>query len=183
MGLFNFLEKRIDLADIKQAETVVSDIQDRFSTKVLAFHIATSYIADTISKCEIKRFVKGKMVKDKFYYLFNVSPNQNENASMLKSKLIFKLFNEGEALIFENGGNLYVADSFSRDYYPLKGDKFLDITLDYEDKTFTRKASDVFYFKLDDGKLKILINSMLDDLSPALTSSNINLYFSLLLVL
>lgn len=171
MGLFNFLGKKIDEAELKQAETVISSLSDRFSTKVLAFHLATSYIADTISKCEIKHYVNGEMVKDKLYYLLNVSPNINENASMLKNKLIFKLFNEGEALIFENGDNLYVADSFGKEYYPLKGDKFTNISIENETKTFTRKASDVFYFKIDEGKLKDLIYSMLDDYTEMLKYS------------
>lgn len=169
MGILsNWLEKRIDLSDVKSAETIIGNIEDRLSTKALAFHLATSYIADTISKCEIKRFVNGELVKDKFYYLLNVSPNLNENASQFKSKLIFKLFNEGEALIFENGGYFYVADSFIKEENPLKGDKFTNIALNNETKTFTRKSSDVFYFKLDEGKLKTLINSMLDDYSEIL---------------
>ena len=169
MGILsNWLEKRIDLSDVKSAETIIGNIEDRLSTKALAFHLATSYIADTISKCEIKRFVNGKLVKDKMYYLLNISPNLNENASQFKSKLIFKLFNEGEALIFENGDYFYVADSFSKEESPLKGDKFTNIALNNETKTFTRKSSDVFYFKLDEGKLKTLINSMLDDYSEIL---------------
>ena len=172
MGLFKsvagFLERRIDTADI---EAITGDIQERLSTKALAFHIAISYIADTISKCEIKRFCKGELVKDKFYYLFNYSPNVNENASQLKTKLIFKLFYDNEALMFENGGNLYVADSFIRERNPLKGDKFTDIALDDETKRFTKKASDVFYFTLDDGRLKQLIDGMLSDLSEMLKYS------------
>lgn len=171
MGLFNFLSKKIDEADVNQAETITGDIKERLSTKVLAFHLATSYIADTISKCEIKHFVKGEMVKDKLYYLLNVSPNTNENASMLKTKLIFKLFHDGEALIFENGDKLYVADSFGKEYFPLKDDKFTNISIENETKTFTRKASDVFYFKLDEGKLKSLIYSMLDDYTEMLQYS------------
>lgn len=179
MGVFKniagFLEKRIDLADM---ESVVGSIEDRLSTKALAFHLATSYIADTISKCEIKRFVNGKQVKDSFYYLFNVSPNINQNASELKSKLIFKLFTERDgALLFEDKGQLYVADSFIKESQPIKGDKFTNITLDNETKTFTRKASDVFYFKLDEGKLKALIDSMLNDYSEILKYS-IDIYKS-----
>lgn len=165
MGVLNWLEKKIDLSDI---EAVIGDIKDRLSTKALAFHVATSYIADTISKCEIKRFVNGEQAKDSFYYLFNVSPNTNENATQLKTKMIFKLFYDGEVLLFEDKGQLYVADSFIKEPQPIKGDKFTNITLDDEAKTFNRKASDVFYLKLDNGKLKSLVESMLDDYSEIL---------------
>ena len=72
MKLFTFLEKRIDEANPEPVDTIVAELKDCLSFKLLAFHIATSYIANTISKCEIKRFVKGEEVKDEFYYLFNM---------------------------------------------------------------------------------------------------------------
>ena len=169
MGILtNWLEKRIDLADVEQAKTIVGELNERLSAKTLAFYIATSYIADTISKCEIKRFVNGKEIKDRFYYLFNVSPNINDNAFDLKSRFIFKLFENGEALMFEDKGHIYLADSFNREPRPLKGDLFTNISLDNETKTFTRKASDVFYFRLDEGKLKTLLSGMLDDYTEIL---------------
>ena len=169
MGLFNWLEKKIDLADVEQAKTIYAELTEKYATKALAFYIATSYIADTISKCEIKRFVKNVETKDTLYYLLNVSPNINENASQLKKKFIFKLFKENEALLFEEKGSIYVADSFIREPQPTKGDKFTNITLNDETKTFTRKAGDVFYFKLDEDKLKTLVDSMMEDFSDALT--------------
>lgn len=170
MKLFNWLSKEIDEAEI--SAIAMDELKSSLSTKKLAFYLASSYIANTISKCEIKRFVKGKAVKDSFYYLFNVSPNINENASQFKRKLIHKLFTDDDGvLVFENGGNLYVADSFIREPNPIKGDKFTQITLDDETKTFTRKASDVFYFKLDEGEFKTLIDSMLNDYADILNYS------------
>lgn len=168
MRLFDFLDKKISIDDVEAAKTVIGNIEERLSVKALAFHLATSYIADTISKCEIKRYVDGKAVKDRWHYLLNVSPNINENASTLKSKLIFKLFNEGEALIFEHNNSIYVADSFSKDPHPIKGDKYTNITLNDEAKTFNRKAEDVFYFKLEEGKLKTLLDSMMSDYTEIL---------------
>lgn len=173
MGIFKsvagFLEDRFSLSDKEGMEVILGKLEDKFATKVLAFYLGVSYIADTIAKCEVKRFVDGKPTKDSFYYLLNISPNQNENASQLKAKLIHKLFYNNEALMFEYGGNFYVADSFVKEESPLKGDKFTNITLTNEPtKTFTRKASDVFYFKLDEKKLKSLVDDMLNDFSEIL---------------
>lgn len=165
MGVINWLEKRIDLSDIQSVKEIYSDIEERFSAKALAFQIASSYVIDTLCKCEIKHFVKGQETKDEFYYLLNVSPNVNQNAFELKKKYYFKLFFDGEALMFEHKGNLYVADSFSREKRPLKGDLFVNISLDDETKTFTKKAEDVFYLNLEDGKLRNLVYSMLEDYS------------------
>ena len=57
MGLFKsvagFLEEKINLSNV---ETVTGEIDSKVKIKVLAFYLATSYIADTIGKCEIKRY-------------------------------------------------------------------------------------------------------------------------------
>ena len=169
MGLVNWLERTFSLdSDIKEVKAIFSDLPDKLSIKILAYHIATSYIANTIGKCEFKRYVGGKEIKDKLYYLLNVKPNINENASKFKNKLIFRLFEDGEVLVFENKGHLHVADSYLREPNPLNGDRFTNIKLDDETRTFTRKASDVFYFNLDDGKLKTLWESMMTDFSEVM---------------
>lgn len=165
MGLLNWIEKRIDVADVQGMSEIYGDIEERFSAKSLAWQIASSYVIDTLCKCEIKHYVNGKPTKDKFYYLLNVSPNINQNAFELKKKFFKKLFFNGESLMFENKGNFYVADSFNREERPTKSDIFTNITLDNDEKTFTKKADDVFYINLEDGKLKRLVFNMLEDYS------------------
>lgn len=166
--LSNWLEKRIDLSEVQNAN-VVADIEERLSTKALAFYIAQSYICDTLSKCEIKHYVKGKEVKDRMYYLLNISPNTNESASELKKKFFHKLFYDGEALMFVEKNQLYVADGFLIDYRPIKGNEYTNISLLNETRTFKRKASDVFYMQY--GEVKKLVDSMLNDYSELLKYS------------
>ena len=158
MKLFTFLEKQIDEAKPEPVDTIIAELKDCLSFKLLAIHLAVSYIASTISKCEIKRFIKGVETKDKFYYLFNISPNTNENASELKFKLFYQLYIEGEALIVEHKGNLYVADSFGIEEHPLGENKFTNIAIGTETIRGSKKASDVFYFRLDNKKLSPLID-------------------------
>lgn len=167
-NLFSWLDEEIDEATM-EAVNAAREAFQRYATRKLAYHLAVSYIADTMSKCEIKRFVNGKPEKDKMYYLLNVSPNINQNASEFKYKLVSKLFNDGRALVFEEKGQLYVADSFQIDPHPLKGDKFTDISLNNETRTFERKAADVFFFRLDDEQLKGLVDAMLNDYSEILS--------------
>ena len=171
MGFRDWLGRWITGATTESVIDIEKEIQDRLSVKALAFYVCVSYVTDVISKCEIKRFINHVETKDKFYYLLNVSPNLNEKAFELKSKLIFKLFYDGHALMFENKGSLYVADSFLIEHRPLKGNLYTNISLNNETVTFTKKAEDVFYFNLDDGKLKSLVNSMLEDYSELLKYS------------
>lgn len=168
MGLFNFLDKRIKLSDVKQAETIIGELKERISVKTLAFYIASSYIADTIGKCNFKRYVEGVETEDDLFYLLNYSPNVNQNATDFKRKLIYRLFNEGEALVFNDKGNIYIADSFLIEPHPLKGDVFYEITLKDETKTFTKKATDVFYLTLGEEKIKTLLAGILDDYTELL---------------
>ena len=49
--------------------------------KELATACAINMIANTIAKCEIRTFIKGKPEKKEEYYLWNYEPNQNENSS------------------------------------------------------------------------------------------------------
>ena len=171
MGLLNWIERRIDLSDVKGMETVVGTLEERLSTKALAFYIASSYITETIAKCEIKHYVNGKETKDKWYYLLNVSPNTNENAFTLKSKFISKALYDGHALMFEHKGSLYVADSFNIEHRPINGDLFTNISLENETKVFRRKADEVFYLNFDDQRLKRLVDSMLEDYAEILKYS------------
>ncbi len=168
MKLFNWLNGRIDLSDSEQAKTIVGEIRERLSTKALAWYVASSYVSETIARCPIKRYVKGKPVKDKMYYLWNVSANVNESASVFKIRMINKLLYEGEVLVFEHNGNLYIADGFNVEKLPIEGDVFVDISVNDDTRTFIRRREDVVYLNIDDGKLKALVSGMLDDYAEIL---------------
>lgn len=164
MGVFkNWLERNIDLAKPESVSTIYSDIDDKLSFKKLGFYIAATYISNTIGKCEIKVFNDNKEVKDQLYYLLNVSPNINENASQFKNKLIINLLIDGEALVVQNKNNFYVADAFGVEERPFGKNLFTNITVGTETLRGNKKADEVFYFKLDSLNLKSLIDSMYED--------------------
>lgn len=168
LSLFNWLEKTIDISNPEEVKTIIGEMSEKLSTKALAWYIASSYVSETIARCPIKRYVKGKAVKDRMYYLWNIAPNVNESASVFKVRLLNKLLTEGEALVFEHKGSLYLADGFHHEKLPLRGDVFSSITLIDETQQFTRIREDVFYFNFDDGKLKALLSGMLDDYTEIL---------------
>lgn len=160
MNLFNFLLRKNN-DKIIPLDTIFDKAYDTLAIKILAVHIAISYIADTISKCNFNFYENGKM--DRFSeesYLFNIGPNLNETASKLKRDLIFKLFLDKEALIFSEDGHLYLADSFFREQYPLSEDKFTNISIRNETETFDKEASEVFYFTLGENNVTSFIDAM-----------------------
>ena len=117
-NLFNFLEKKVSEADI---DAVASKVMAELSFRELALHIGISYIANALSKCEIKTFKDGKEVQERLYYRLNVSPNPNENSSQFINKFIENYYYNGGALIVPQGDMIYCADSFDiDDSNPLK---------------------------------------------------------------
>lgn len=168
MGIFrNFLDSLYKKSDIQKVQVIFGSLKDQLAFKKIALWTATSYIADTISKCEIKVFKNGKEVKDELYYALNYSPNINETASYFKRKLISKLLLETEALVIQpkSRNSIFLADSFYRDEHILEEDIFESITIRNESINTSYKASDVFYFRLDDSIFGTLINQMYQDYS------------------
>lgn len=168
MGIFrNFLDSLYKKSDIQNIQVSFGTLKDKLAFKKIALWTATSYIADTISKCEIKVFRNGKEIKDELYYALNYSPNINETASYFKRKLISKLLLESEALVIQpsSKNSIFLADSFYRDEHILEEDIFESITIRNESLNTSYKASDVFYFRLDDSIFGTLINQMYQDYS------------------
>jgi HK97 family phage portal protein len=126
----------------------------------LAFQSAVNLIANSISKCEFKTYLKGKEVKDKEYYLFNVEPNKNQNSSVFIHKWISKLYEDNECLIIENGGQLLVADSFIIEEFALFDYKFTQVTVNNFTFNKTFYMSEVLYFKLNNADMRKVVNCL-----------------------
>ena len=157
-NLFNFLEKKIDIA---QYSTISQTLLDQIAFKELALHIAISYIANTMSKCEFKVYENNEEKKNKFHYILNVSPNPNENSSQFINKFVEKYFYEGHALLVQHNDMLYCADSFDiDDSNPLKENTFFNVTFNCQQLKKKFKASEVFYMKLDNQNVKGLVDAL-----------------------
>ena len=157
-NLFNFLEKKVETAEISP---VTQKILDQIAFKELALHIGVSYIANTLSKCEFKTFVDGKEVKDKLYYTLNVSPNPNKNSSQFINQFIEQCFYYGSALVIPQGDSIYCADNFDiDDNNPLKEDTFSNVVFNTYTTKKKYKASDVFFFQLNNDNVKTLVDSL-----------------------
>ena len=157
-NLFNFLERKIDSAEIS---TVSAKMIEQAAMKELALHIGISYIANTLSKCEIKTFENGEEKRDWLYYLLNVSPNPNQNASQFINQLIENYFYNNEALVVLFNDHLYCADSFDvDDANPLLEFNYYNVSFNCQQIKRKFKANEVFHFKLDNQNVRNLIDSL-----------------------
>lgn len=163
LNLFNFLEKKMTNAEFAAA---IAKVMSETAFREMALHIAISYIANTLSKCEIKTFENGEETKGLLYYRLNVSPNHNENSSQFINKFIERYYYDSEALIVKHSDMLYCADNFSCDETkPLKEFVYENVTIDGQPLKGKYKASDVFRFKLDNEHTKRLVDLLGDKYS------------------
>ena len=157
-NLFNFLERKMEVTEFSP---VTQKLFEQYAFKELALHIGISYIANTLSKCEFKTYVDGEEVKDKLYYMLNVSPNPNQNSSQFINQFIERYYYDGHALIVPHNDNLYCANSFDiEDDNPLKEYNFINVTFNSYQLKKKHKANDVFYMKLDNREVKGLVDSL-----------------------
>ncbi len=154
-NLFNFLGKKIDSVTMEAITAAAAEV----SFRELALHIGVSYIANTLSKCEIKVYEKNEAVKNKLYYMLNVSPNANENSSQFMNKTIERYYYEGSALWVPYNDQILCADSFDvDDSNPLKEFTYTNVLFGSHEYRKKYKASELFLFKLDDKKVTGLVN-------------------------
>lgn len=171
MGVFSFLERKIKLSEIEV--TAATGVAAQLYFKDLALQIATSYIANAISKCEFKVFEKHKPVQNELYYMLNVSPNPNQNSSQFLNAMITRYYERGESLVYPDTkrNRLYVADGFSVEKKPLHDDVFSNVCIETQTLLNKFRASDVFYFKLDDKKVKTLIDGAFGEYDKVMVSA------------
>ncbi|MEG0667836.1 MAG: phage portal protein [Clostridium sp.] len=159
-----------DPETIEDSDIDINTLKQEIYFKELAVYTAISYIANAISKCEIKTYVNHEEVKNKDYFVLNYSANINENSSQFWHKVIEKMFYSqyGEALVIENNGSLYCADSYAKEEYPMMGNRYVGITIGNLQLKRSYRANEVYIFKLENKKVKSLIDGLHQNYSELL---------------
>ena len=163
MGIATWLKSLVgtgEVAEVPIDEDEMFSVAAEYYIRNLAFESAVNLIANAISKCEFRTYVKKEEVQTQEYYLFNIEPNKNQNSSQFLHKLVSKLYEKNECLIIENNGQLFVADDYSITEYAFLDDVFKDVKIKnlVLDRSF--KMSDVLFLKLNNSDIKKLINGM-----------------------
>ena len=157
----------------KELSVVAQDAAQQIYFRELGLQIAISYIANTISKCEFKVYEKHKEVQNELYYMLNVSPNPNQSSSQFLNALVTRYYRNGKVLVFPDSSKnrLYVADGFSMEEKPFSENILRTISIENETLKRKYKASEVFYFRLDDVRIKSLIDGAADQYVTVMQSA------------
>lgn len=128
--------------------------------KELAIALCVNLIANSLSECTIRTYQNGVEVFDMEHYILNYRPNINENSSVFFHKAVEKMVYDGEALIVNIKDNLYVADSYTVDSYPVKGNIYSNVRIDTLSLSKKFKQDDVILFRLNNVNIKRLIDDL-----------------------
>ena len=163
MSIFNFFKSFLG-KDIRPAGIVTINQQiQNICQKEVAIESAISLIANAMSKVEIKTYEDNKEVKGENYYILNVEPNKNQNASQLWHKGIRKMYREGNALIVNINGKLYVADSYNTKEFPIKGNVYTDVRIGNLNLNRTFNTDEVILLELNNANIREFLDGLFND--------------------
>lgn len=140
------------------------------NVRELCFRVCVDMVANAMGRCEIRTFapVNGKVqeTKGKEYYLWNISPNTNQNATAFVHKMVWQLFSKNEALILcqknRNGEEVFlVADDFQTGRkYPHKQNEYTGVVVDDLQYNKTFRENDVIHLTLNHVDVKPVLDAM-----------------------
>lgn len=139
--------------------------------KKLAIDTCINLIANSISRCEFQTFEKGKNVRKNNYYLYNVEPNANQNATEFVHELVTKLVYENECLVVMVNNQLFIADDFTGTNFAIKENFYKDVIINNYKLNDVFSESQVMHFKLRNEKIVNVIDGMYESFGKLLTSS------------
>lgn len=157
----NFFEQGKDTVYV--TDKALDSAKAQLNIKMFATSLVISFIANTISKCEFKTYLKNQEVKSDEYYLWNIEPNVNQNSSQFIAALITNLLFKGEALAVDINGQLINADSFNQQEYAIVPNVFSNVTSSTMNFNRTFNMNDVLYLKVDNPDMQKLLFNLLDD--------------------
>lgn len=147
------------------------DLVVEYHIKRLAVESCVNLIANTLVRCPIRTFEKGKEIIGNNHYLFNVQPNQNQNASQFFHEFVSKLVHENECLVIMQNEQLYIADDFDRKEYAFFENTYSKIVVNGYQLNKSFQESEVLYFKLNNNKIKNVIDDLYETYGKLITSA------------
>lgn len=166
MGLFSRFFRR-DTKNITL--TCTDELIAKVVYKELALQTAINLISRAIGNSEFMTYERYKRQKADNYYLLNIEPNKNQNASEFWDEVISHLIYDGDTLIFQKAsGELMVADSFLKNVVN-NHIVFTGISKDNYSFNLTKKMSEVIYLKLNNKNIRSYIDLMYSEYGEVLS--------------
>lgn len=167
LKFFDFLFRKREMAETHDVECreMFEAAQD-YQMRELCFWWCVNMIANAMGRCEFRTFRNGEEIREAEYYLWNVEPNVNQNATAFMHKLITMLCMNGEALILNTQPNngretLVVADSYTEPkIFPAKMNEYADVVVGEFQYNKTFREKDVMHLRLNHIDIRPVLNGL-----------------------
>lgn len=151
-----------------------------------AINLCINHISQTLALGEFLTFEKGKEIRGDLYYLLNVSPNQNKNASLFWREVIEKLVFKDKALIYhdvrpiihgdEPKHRFFLAQEYDTQEKAMIDNRYKNVVIGTKDAPYKLREpyleeKDVIVLRWHNYKLHTLMNSIYEDLGKLISSS------------
>ena len=137
-----------------------------YQLRELSFWICVNMVANAMGRCEFRTFRGGKEIQEKDYYLWNYSPNVNQNSSMFMHKLIANLYQDNEALIVNTLTRpemdaLVVADDWEDpEEWPSRQNEYKKVRVGDYTYQYPIYEADVMHIKLNHINMRPVIDGL-----------------------
>lgn len=162
--MFDWFFRARDGTSESLAELLTIDVK-KLKISKLAIEKAVGMIAKAVAKSEFVVQRKDGREKDHIYYLLNVRPNANETATDFWMRAIRKMLTETECLICNIGGNLYIADTFTKNGSVILPQIYQDVSISSNGETMqlgrTFSSNEVLHLKSRNEKIKAYLETVI----------------------
>ncbi|MCI8506895.1 MAG: phage portal protein [Lachnospiraceae bacterium] len=148
-----------EAAEIIESGRLREEAAEGLSLKRIAIQTAAGYISSAVSQCDFRTFLDGEEKKGEEFFLWNYSPNPNQNSTQFLQELTEKLIYDNEVLVIEEKGSLYVADTFGTQEDGMKEWMFTGISVAGE-AVGDKRAGDVLYFRMNNEDIRPLLEEV-----------------------
>lgn len=138
----------------------------QYAARDYAFKACVNLVASAVGQCKFKTFRDGTETRGGEHYLWNVEPNQNQNASAFLHKIIWQLFTANEALVIETRrrdgqASLVVADCFEKpEEYPARLNEYCGVAVGQVHYNKTFRENEVLHLKLHHEGVKRTVDAL-----------------------
>lgn len=159
----------------KEGKLALNATVGRLATEVyykeLALQACANLIAKTLARAEFRTFLKCEEVREDMYYLLNVEPNPNQNASDFWRDAVYRAVKGNESLIVMEGEYLYLADSWNVVPGTFVENLYTEIRLGELREPLKRRESEVLHLRMHNEQAKQVIDGLYDSYSKLIAAA------------
>ena len=150
---------------------VVAGLATEVYYKELAVQACANLIAKTLARAEFRTFLKGEEVREDMYYLLNIEPNPNQNATDFWRDAVYRAVRNNEALIIMDGNYLHLADSWTVVPGTFVENLYTEIQLGELKEPLRRRESEVLHLRMHNERAQQVIEGLYNSYSKLIAAA------------